>query len=164
MVELLKRNHDVMMEKYELFRQRNEVLEKKALDKEALFAQLKHDADEASAKFYAEMRQAEELRQTNAILDSKLKACEALLKQTSEQASSNKVAKEQLEGQVKLVTDQLELLQKSYEQIAGKKTTETELLTKDLNLAAVRERDLRNRIMALENELGDIKDQARTAI
>jgi uncharacterized small protein (DUF1192 family) len=49
-------------------------------------------------------------------------------------------------------------LQKSYEQIAGKKTTETELLTKDLNLASVRERDLRNRIMHIENELSDIKE------
>jgi regulator of replication initiation timing len=63
-----------------------------------------------------------------------------------------------------LVTDQLELLQRSYEQIAGKKTTETDLLTKDLNLAAIRERDLRNRLNHLENELGDIKEQARTAI
>jgi len=63
-----------------------------------------------------------------------------------------------------LVTDQLELLQRSYEQIAGKKTTETDLLTKDLNLAAIKERDLRNRLTHLENELGDIKEQARTAI
>lgn len=63
-----------------------------------------------------------------------------------------------------MVTDQLELLQRSYEQIAGKKTTETDLLTKDLNLAAIRERDLRNRLTHLENELGDIKEQARTAI
>ena len=63
-----------------------------------------------------------------------------------------------------MVTDQLELLQRSYEQIAGKKTTETDLLTKDLNLAAIKERDLRNRLTHLENELGDIKEQARTAI
>ena len=63
-----------------------------------------------------------------------------------------------------MVTDQLELLQRSYEQISGKKTTETDLLTKDLNLAAIRERDLRNRLTHLENELGDIKEQARTAI
>ena len=34
MVELLKRNHDVMMEKYETYRIRNEGLEKKALEKE----------------------------------------------------------------------------------------------------------------------------------
>jgi hypothetical protein len=34
MVDLLKRNHDVMMEKYELYRQRNDQLEKTTLEKE----------------------------------------------------------------------------------------------------------------------------------
>jgi hypothetical protein len=73
MVELLKRNHDVMMEKYELFRQRNEILEKKALDKEQLYVQIKHENDEIASKYYAEMRQCEEYRQLNTILESKLK-------------------------------------------------------------------------------------------
>ena len=91
MVELLKRNHDVMMEKYELFRQRNEILEKKSLDKEALYAKIQHENDEISQKYYSEIRHAEELRQANAIIDSKLKANETLLKQTSEQASSLKI-------------------------------------------------------------------------
>jgi|TARA_B110000285_G_C15081486_1_gene593754 hypothetical protein len=45
MVALLKRNHDVLMEKYELFRQRNESLEKVAVEKEALYNQMKIDAD-----------------------------------------------------------------------------------------------------------------------
>jgi hypothetical protein len=94
MVELLKRNHDVMMEKYELFRQRNDILEKKALDKEALYGKMKHENDEISQKYYSEMRQAEELRQAYAIIDSKLKSNETLLKQTSEQASSLKNTKE----------------------------------------------------------------------
>ena len=94
MVELLKRNHDVMMEKYELFRQRNELLEKKTLDKETLYVQIKHENDELSAKYSQQMRQAEELRQTNAILNSKLKSCEANLKQATEQASSHNTAKE----------------------------------------------------------------------
>lgn len=56
MVELLKRNHDVMMEKYELFRQRNELLEKKSLDKETLYVKIKHENDELADKYYAEMR------------------------------------------------------------------------------------------------------------
>lgn len=98
MVELLKRNHDVMMEKYELFRQRNEILEKKSLDKEALYAKIQHENDEISQKYYSEIRHAEELRQANAIIDSKLKANETLLKKTSEQASSLKISKDQLEG------------------------------------------------------------------
>ena len=43
MVELLKRNHDVMMEKYETYRIRNEGLEKKALEKENLYVVIKSD-------------------------------------------------------------------------------------------------------------------------
>ena len=109
------------------------------------------------------MRQSEELRQINAILESNLKSAESLLKQTSEQANSLKLSKEQLEGQVHMVTEQLELLQKSYEQITNKKTSETEMLTRDLNLGAVKERDLKMRIVHLENELSDLKEQARSA-
>lgn len=45
MVELLKRNHDVMMEKYETYRIRNEGLEKKALEKENLYVVVKGDND-----------------------------------------------------------------------------------------------------------------------
>jgi uncharacterized small protein (DUF1192 family) len=63
-----------------------------------------------------------------------------------------------------LLNDQLDLLQKSYQQIAVKKTQETELLSKDLNIAMVKERDLKNRMSHLENEISDVKEQARSAI
>ena len=52
MVALLKRNHDVLMEKYELFRQRNESLEKVAVEKEALYNQMKIDADKMSSQLF----------------------------------------------------------------------------------------------------------------
>ena len=48
MVELLKRNHDVMMEKYETYRIRNEGLEKKALEKENLYVVIKSENDNLS--------------------------------------------------------------------------------------------------------------------
>ena len=48
MVELLKRNHDVMMEKYETYRLRNEALEKKALEKENLYVVIKAENDSLS--------------------------------------------------------------------------------------------------------------------
>jgi uncharacterized small protein (DUF1192 family) len=63
-----------------------------------------------------------------------------------------------------LLNDQLDLLQKSYQQIAVKKTQETELLSKDLNIAMVKERDLKNRMSHLESEISDVKEQARSAI
>lgn len=48
MVELLKRNHDVMMEKYETYRVRNDTLEKKAQEKENLFVVIKAENDKLS--------------------------------------------------------------------------------------------------------------------
>ena len=41
MVELLKRNHDVMMEKYEVYADRNKTLEKQTLEKEQLYVSIK---------------------------------------------------------------------------------------------------------------------------
>lgn len=52
MVELLKRNHDVMMEKYETYRVRNETLEKKALEKENLYVVIKAENDNLSNQVY----------------------------------------------------------------------------------------------------------------
>lgn len=52
MVELLKRNHDVMMEKYETYRIRNDALEKKALEKENLYVVIKAENDNLSNSVY----------------------------------------------------------------------------------------------------------------
>lgn len=45
MVALLKRNHDTLLEKYEIFRQRNEVLEKLAVEKENMYNEVKIELD-----------------------------------------------------------------------------------------------------------------------
>ena len=45
LMELLKRNHDVMVDKYEEQRQRNEMLEKTAIEKERLYHEIKNEND-----------------------------------------------------------------------------------------------------------------------
>ena len=65
MVELLKRNHDVMMEKYEVFRERNENLEKQASQKEKLYIEIKAENDKIANELYSIRRQAEDFRQEN---------------------------------------------------------------------------------------------------
>ena len=65
MVELLKRNHDVMMEKYEVFRERNENLEKQASQKEKLYIEIKAEKDKIANERYSIRRQAEDFRQEN---------------------------------------------------------------------------------------------------
>lgn len=46
MVELLKRNHDVMVEKYEVYSERNKILEKKALEQEKLYVTIKAENED----------------------------------------------------------------------------------------------------------------------
>jgi hypothetical protein len=52
MVQLLKRNHDVLLEKYELFRARNESLERLAVEKESLYNDMKISADKLGAQLF----------------------------------------------------------------------------------------------------------------
>lgn len=63
MVELLKRNHDVMMEKYEVYSERNKTLEKKALEKEQLYVSIKSENETLANQLYQVKRQAEDYRQ-----------------------------------------------------------------------------------------------------
>ena len=46
MVDLLKRNHDVMVEKYEVYSERNKILEKKALEQEKLYVTIKAENED----------------------------------------------------------------------------------------------------------------------
>ena len=80
MVELLKRNHDVMLEKYEVFRERNENLEKQATQKEKLYVEIKAENDKIANELYSIRRQAEDYRQENQVLTTKLTSCETQLK------------------------------------------------------------------------------------
>ena len=72
------------------------------------------------------------------------------------------MTKEQLEGQIKVVTEQLELVTKSHDTLAAKKQNETDLLSKEINLLGIKEREGKNLILHHERELGEIKDFYRT--
>ena len=110
MVELLKRNHDVMMEKYETYRLRNEALEKKALEKENLYVVIKSENDNLSNQVYQLKRSLEDSRQERQLFESKLESAEAQLKTTLDKATSLQQKSEQQEGQLKVVSEQLDLV------------------------------------------------------
>ena len=53
------------------------------------------------------------------------------------------------------------MLTKAHDDLATKKATEQELLSKEVNTLSVKEREARNRLNLLERENSEIKDQAR---
>ena len=95
-------------------------------------------------------------------MTSKLVASEQQLKQANESVSSLRVAKEKLDGQYKVVSEQLELVQNSHEQMASKKQNETELMSKEINLNGVKMKDMKSQLLHTEKELGETRDSLRT--
>lgn len=69
---------------------------------------------------------------------------------------------EKLEGQLKMVEEELEIVQRSYEELASKKSSELELLTKEINSTVLKERDSKQRVLVMERELSDTRDIYRT--
>ena len=84
MVDLLQRNNDTMFEKYELYRQRNQTLEKGMLDKEALYIKIKSENEQMADQLYGLKRVAEDCKQENVVLKQKLLNNEQLAKTNGE--------------------------------------------------------------------------------
>ena len=56
------------------------------------------------------------------------------------------------------MTEQLEMVQKSHDELAAKKQNEIDLLTKELNLQGLKLRDCKAQVIHFERESGENKD------
>lgn len=105
LVELLKRNHDIVVEKYEMQRQRNEGLEKAAADKERLYLEIKQENDALANANYKLQRSSEDLANERRILETKLKNSDSVLKQTLDETRGLKLSSEKLDASLKVATE-----------------------------------------------------------
>jgi len=91
MVSLLKRNHDTLLEKYELFRQRNESLERLAVEKETMFNEIRIEQDKLSQKHFRLQSTHEEVAHQKELFEQKMKQLEESAKTRDEQIKTLKV-------------------------------------------------------------------------
>lgn len=162
MVQLLKRNHDTLMEKYELFRQRNESLEKLAVERETLSNDHKLQTDKLSSQVFRLQKTNDEVQHQKEMLEHKVRKFEEGAKAKDEQIKTLRIQKEKFEGQNKVFTEQLELVQNSHDELSTKKSSETDLLSREITQLTLKERDTRQKLMVCESECNDVKDQLRS--
>ena len=162
MVQILKRNHDMLMEKYEIFRNRNESLEKMAVEKESLYNEIKIDFDKLSQGNFKLQKTYEELRNNKEILDAKLRKVEENVRGKDETYKSLKIQKDRYEGQCKVLNEQLSVIQNSYDELSSKKANEIDLLSKEINSLSLKSKDSRQKVNWAENEINELKDQLRS--
>ena len=84
MVDLLRKNHDMMHEKYELYRARNDTLETAMREKEQLWIKTKSENEQLQDHMYGLKRINEDLKQDLAVTKSKLVNSEQLAKTNGE--------------------------------------------------------------------------------
>lgn len=61
-----------------------------------------------------------------------------------------------------MLSEQLDLIQNSNEELASKKNHEGELMSKEITTLTMKEKDARSQLMAVESELSDVRDQLRS--
>jgi chromosome segregation ATPase len=132
LMELMKRNHDIVVEKYEVQRQRNESLEKLAIEKERLYNEIKIENDQISNNNYKLQRAIEELLNEKRILDGKFKNADAQLRQTQDELRFTRVTLDKAETTCKVIGEQLDNAKRALEEVSVKKQQEIDMLSKEL--------------------------------
>lgn len=122
---------------------------------------IKGENDLLSDQVYGYKRVAEDCKQENTLLKTKLQNAEQSAKTNGEQAVSYKISKEKFENQHKTLSEQLELVTKSHDELSVRKQKETELLQKELNTLGLRERESKNKLVYLDREFSDCRDSLR---
>lgn len=84
-MNLLQKNHDIVVEKYELMKQQQSMLEKNSSDKEKLFYKIKADCDELNLENHQLKRQNDDLLNDKRIAESKIKNLQTSLKQNEDE-------------------------------------------------------------------------------
>jgi len=83
-------------------------------------------------------------------------------KGSNEDMKTLKIQKDRYEGQAKVLGEQLEVIQQSYDELSTKKNGETDLLSKEINQLSLRDRESRQKLQWSENEVNELKDQIRS--
>lgn len=150
-----------MVDKYELQRQRNDSLEKTAIEKERLYNEVKIENDQLANQSYRLQRGTEELFNEKRILETKLKNCESILRQTQEEHRVLKNAHDKLDAQSKMLSEQMETAKKTIEDITIKKQQEFDLVNKEISSLTLKERDAKQRAYQLEGQFSEARDELR---
>ena len=75
------------------------------------------------------------------------------LRTITEEARGFRLTNEKLDGQQKLLNEEYEVLQKSFEELSLKKQQEVELLAKEINSLILIDKESKQRVFVLEKEL-----------
>ena len=162
LLDMLKRNHDVLLEKHDLVKRRNDQLERTSAQREQQYEDLKLEHDRAADQLHRSQSELTEKTRALEMLGKRLKDSSAQAKTAEDQLQSLRGDKDRFEGRNKVLEEQLRSVQRSLEDTIQAKGTELDLLMKELTQVGIREKDAKQSLQWAEKETSELRDQVRT--
>ena len=162
MVSLLKKNLDNLMEKNHFLRNKSESSEKLLSEMDLQFTEMKAQNDQLSHQLNRVRKDHDEMKYIKESLQTQVFKVQESYKGSNEDMKTLKIQKDRYEGQAKVLGEQLEVIQQSYDELSTKKNGETDLLSKEINQLSLRDRESRQKLQWSENEVNELKDQIRS--
>lgn len=105
MLDMLKRNHDVLLEKHDLVKRRNDQLERSTAQKEQLYEDLKLEHDKIADQFHRSQTDLVEKTRTLQLLEKRLKDASAQATAAEDELRSLRGDKDAFEGRNKVLEE-----------------------------------------------------------
>jgi chromosome segregation ATPase len=120
------------------------------------------ETEQLRSKVFDLEKATAELANQKELLERELKSLESGSKAKDETIKTLTVKKDKFEGSSKVLGEQLDVIQNSYDDLVAKKAHEIDLLSKEVHQLGLKEKDTRQQLQWAENELNEMKDQMRT--
>jgi len=161
LMEIMKVDHDNMVDTITLLKNKNDQLQKFADEKEEMFSDLKIQAEKAQNQFFTEKQRVDLMAHEKERVEHQLTlANDKLDSETLEREEV--VSKERkLDSENQQLAQHLEHFKTAYNEISDRKAIELDVLTKEADDANLKERELRSKLEMQDREVFDLQEENR---
>ena len=159
-LDLQTTENTILLEKLDIFKKRNELLEAFARDREETSDKSVYEVKQLRNDFRNLQIQEEDSRTSKEIAEEKLKRTTERLGYLEREREQQITVLMKLQNDFRITQQQAQYYRKAYEEMEAKKTEEIEILVQDAHNLSVREKEAANKTLMQERELEEAKEQA----
>lgn len=159
-LDLQTTENTILLEKLDIFKKRNEILEAFAREKEEIAEKCVYENKSLKGELRNLQIIEEDVRAQKEIAEDKLKRANERLGTLEREREQQITDLNKLQNDVRITQQQAHYYRKAYEEMEVKKTEEIEILVQDAHNLSIREKEMSNKTMMQERELEEAKEQA----
>ena len=159
-LDLQTTENTILLEKLDIFKKRNELLEAFARDREETSDKSVYEVKQLRNDLRNLQIQEEDSRTSKEIAEEKFKRTTERLGYLEREREQQITDLMKMQNDLRIIQQQAQYYKKAYEEMEAKKTEEIEILVQDAHNLSTREKEAANKTLMQERELEEAKEQA----